>query len=63
MGSGAVTNTGITGISSNGVGGGGSTTAVAVNTTVKNFVGVSYSSAATTTTCTFQMAIVEVVKA
>ena len=63
MGSGSIANTGITGISSNGVGGGGSTATSAVNTTVKNFVGVSYSSAATTTTCTFQMAIVEVVKA
>jgi hypothetical protein len=63
MGSGSITNTGTTGISSNGVGGGGSTTAVTVNTTVANFVGVSYSSAASTTTCTFQMAIVEAVKA
>jgi hypothetical protein len=63
MGSGCIINTGITGISSNGVGGGGSTATSAVNTTVANFVGVSYSSAATTTTCTFQIAFVEVVKA
>lgn len=63
MGCGSITNTGTTGISSNGVGGGGSTTAVTINTTVQNFVGVSYSSAATTTTCTFQTRVVEVIRA
>jgi hypothetical protein len=62
-GSGYIVNNGTTGISNNGVGGGASTAAVAVNTLVKNFVGVSYSSAATTTTCTFEQAFVEVVKA
>jgi hypothetical protein len=62
-GGGSIINTGITGISSNGVGGGASASAVTVNTTVKNFIGVSYSSAATTTTCTFEQAFVEVANA
>ncbi len=62
MASGYVVNTGVTGISSNGVGGGGSTATGSINTTVANFIEVSYKSAAATTTCTFQMAIVELVK-
>ncbi|MHB8107864.1 MAG: hypothetical protein ACYDH4_10630, partial [Candidatus Cryosericum sp.] len=62
MASGYIVNSGITGISATGVGGGGSTATAAVNTTVSNFVEVSYKSAATTTACTFQMAIVELVK-
>jgi hypothetical protein len=62
MGSGYVVNSGITGISATGVGGGGSAAVAAVNTTVANFIEVSYKSAAATTTCTFQMAIVELVK-
>jgi hypothetical protein len=62
MASGYVVNSGITGISSNGVGGGGSSATATVNTTVANFIEVSYKSAATTTTSTFQMAIVELAK-
>jgi hypothetical protein len=62
MGSGSLVNTGITGISANGVGGGGSTATAAVNTTVANFIEVTYKSAAATTTSTFQMAIVELAK-
>lgn len=62
MGSGMIVNTGVTGISSNGVGGGGSTATAAVNTTVANFLEVTYKSAATTTTCTFQMAVLELAK-
>ena len=62
MASGYVINSGVTGISASGVGGGGSTATATVNTTVVNFIEVSYKSAATTTTSTFQMAIVELVK-
>jgi hypothetical protein len=63
MGAGKVVNSGTTGISSNGVGGGGSTATSAVNTTVQNFLGVSYKTALATTTSTFQIGVVECVKA
>jgi hypothetical protein len=62
MASGYIVNSGATGISAAGVGGGGSTATAAVNTTIANFVEVSYLSAAATTASTFQMAIVELVK-
>ncbi len=62
MGSGMIVNSGVTGISSNGVGGGGATATAAVNTTVANFLELTYKSAATTTTCTFQQAVIELAK-
>lgn len=57
--SGSIDNTGVTGIAAttNNVAGNGTT--AAVNTTIANFLGVSYKSAAATTTCTFNNVVVE----
>ena len=61
---GMVVNSGTTGISSNGVGGvaASGTISGTVNTTVLNYLQVTYKSAASTTTATFQNAVIEVVK-
>ena len=60
-GSGTLTNNGTTGIVSTGYNVTTPTSGVAVNTTVANTIQVSYQSSATTTTCTFQIAEIEVV--
>lgn len=61
-GNGTLTNNGVTGISAAAVVIGTPTSAVAINTTVANTIQVSYISAATTTTSTFQLAAIELVK-
>jgi hypothetical protein len=60
-GTGVLNNNGVTGISASAVVV-GAPTSVAINTTVQNTIQVSYSSAATTTTSTFQLAAIELVK-
>jgi hypothetical protein len=62
IGSGQIVNSNTTGISSKGIGGGGATATVSANTTAANFITLSYKSAATTTTSTFQIALVELAK-
>ena len=61
-GNGTLNNNGVTGISAAAVVIGTPTAAVAINTTVANTIQVSYSSAATTTASTFQLAAIELVK-
>lgn len=61
-GNGFLLNNGITGISTAAVLVGTSTNAVVVNTTVQNTIQISYVSAAITTTTTFQIATIEIVK-
>jgi hypothetical protein len=61
-GNGALNNNGVTGISSSADVIGTPQSAVAVNTTVQNIISLWYVSAATTTTSTFQIASIEIVK-
>lgn len=61
-GNGNLNNNGVTGLSNAAVVVGTPTNAVAINTTVANTIQVSYQSAATTTTSTFQLAAIELVK-
>lgn len=61
-GNGQLVNNGVTGITSISNIIGTPTSAVAVNTTVQNTIELSYQSAATTTTSTFQIAVIELIK-
>jgi hypothetical protein len=61
-GMGVLENNGITGVSATTLVVGANTTTSALNTTVANTISLTYSSAATTTTSTFQLATIEIVK-
>lgn len=61
-GSAQISNTGITGISTNNSNVIPLTIVTAPNTTVANYLSISYVSAAATTTCTFQNGIIEIIK-
>jgi len=62
IGSGSLLNTGVTGVSNAAVSINQVATAVAVDTTVANLLEVTYQAAAATTTCTFQNALIELVR-
>lgn len=62
IGSGTLLNNGVTGVSAAAVVVGQVTTAVTVDTTVTNLVELTYQAAATTTTCTFHNALIEIVR-
>lgn len=62
IGSGNLTNNGVTGVSAAASVVGQVTTAVTVNTTVQNIIQISYVAAAATTTCTFHNAAITLAK-
>lgn len=62
VGSGVLTNNGVTGVSAAAVVVGQVSTSITVDTTVQNFIHMMYVSAASTTTCNFIQATIELVK-
>lgn len=62
LGSGCLNNNGTTGVSAAAVVAAQTTATVSVNTTVSNIIQLSYQAAASTTTCTFYNATIEIVK-